>query len=174
MELYLLRHGVAADLGEGGVVRDEDRPLTDEGRAKMKQEAKGMQKLDLTFDAIFTSPLLRTRQTAEIVAEVLGLKDRIVVTDALAPGQSYSHGANKHAKIFIEVGAHDCSRALLVGHQPDMSEYASILLHGQRGVNIEFKKGALCAIEVVSMPPRAPGALLWLLTPRQLKLIAES
>ena len=174
MEFYLLRHGIAADLGEGGVVRDEDRPLTDEGRAKMKQEAKGMRKLDLTFDLTFTSPLLRTRQTADIVAEVLDLEDRIIITEALAPGQSFTHGANKHAKIFIEVGAHDCSRALLVGHQPDMSEFASILVHGQRGVNIEFKKGALCAIEVGSLPPRAPGALLWLLTPRQLKLIAES
>lgn len=174
MELYLLRHGSAADLGESGIVRDADRPLTDEGRAKMKQEAKGMQKLGLAFDCIFTSPLLRTRQTAEIVAEVLGLKDRVIVTEALAPGQSFAHGVNKRAEIFIEVGTHECSRALLVGHQPDMSEFASILLHGQRGVNIEFKKGALCAIEVTSLPPPAPGALLWLLTPRQLKLIAES
>jgi phosphohistidine phosphatase len=174
MELYLLRHGIAADLGEGGVTRDADRPLTDEGRAKMKQEAKGMKKLGLAFDLIFTSPLVRTRQTAEIVAEVLSLEDRIVITEALAPGRSFMHASYKHAEIFLEIGAHECSRALLVGHQPDMSEYASILLHGQRGVNVEFKKGALCAIEVSSLPPRTPGALLWLLTPRQLKLIAES
>ncbi len=58
MKLYLLRHGIAADLGVGGLVRDEDRPLTDEGRAKMKQEAQGMRKLELSFDLILTGPLL--------------------------------------------------------------------------------------------------------------------
>ena len=155
-------------------MRDADRPLTDEGRVKMKQEAKGMRKLGLAFDLIFTSPLLRARQTAEIVAEAFGLEDKLIITNALAAGRSLTRGANKHIEIFVEVGAHDCSRALLVGHQPDLSELTSVLLSGNRDLSIEFKKGGLCGVEVSSMPPRAPGVLLWLLTPRQLKLMAES
>jgi len=45
--LYLMRHGIAADLGEGGIINDEDRPLTPEGRARMKQAAAGIKELDL-------------------------------------------------------------------------------------------------------------------------------
>jgi len=174
MEIYLLRHGIAADLGEDGVTRDADRPLTDEGQEKMEREAKGMLKLGLKFDLIFTSPLLRAQQTAEAVAQVFDLKDQIITAEALAPGRSFVRGVNKKAPIFLEIGAHQFERALLVGHQPDMGELASVLLTGGRDLNIEFKKGALCAIEVASLPPHAPGVLFWLLTPRQLKLIAKS
>jgi len=174
MEIYLLRHGIAADLGEDGVMSDADRPLTKKGCEKMKQEAEGMRKLGLEFDLIFTSPLLRTRQTAEAVADVLGLTDKITIIDALAPGRSFARGVSKKAEVFIEIGAHGFERALLVGHQPDMSELTSVLLTGHRDLNVEFKKGALCAIEVAGLPPRAPGALLWLLTPGQLKRIAKS
>ena len=70
IEIYVMRHGIAADLGEGGVLKDADRPLTLEGRAKLKQAALGLRELGLKFNVIFTSPLLRARQTAEVVAEV--------------------------------------------------------------------------------------------------------
>jgi phosphohistidine phosphatase len=174
MEIYILRHGIAADLGEGGVTRDADRPLTEEGCEKMQREAKGMRELGLKFDLIFTSPLLRTQQTAEAVAEVLNLKDKVIAIDALAPGRAFVRGVNKKSPIFVELGAHQFERALLVGHQPDMTEIASALLTGDRHLNVEFKKGALCAIEISGIPPLGPGLLRWLLTPRQLKLIARS
>jgi phosphohistidine phosphatase len=173
MEIYLLRHGIAADLGEGGVMSDAARPLTDKGRVKMKQGAEGMRKLGLTLDLIFTSPLLRAQQTAEVVAEALGLEDKLMAIESLAPGRGFVRGVNKKSPIFLELGAHQFAQALLVGHQPDMSELASVLLTGQRDLNIEFKKGALCAIEIASLPPNAPGALLWLLAPGQLRAVAK-
>ncbi len=174
MKLYLLRHGIAADLGTGGVVRDEDRPLTDEGRAKMRQEARGMRNLELSLDLILTSPLLRARQTAEVVAEVLELESKLILADALAPGCGFVSGVGKHAEIYQELSAHQFESALLVGHMPDLAELASALLSGNRQLAIEFKKGALCAIEVASIPPHAPGTLCWLLAPRQLRLIGRS
>src|SRR5262245_32744129 len=83
MELYFLRHGVAADVGpEGG--GDAGRPLTVEGIAKIKEEARGLRRLGVRPDIVLTSPLVRARQTAEIVRHALGLDSRVV--DALAPG----------------------------------------------------------------------------------------
>uniref|UniRef100_A0ACD5GP52 Phosphohistidine phosphatase SixA n=1 Tax=Desertifilum tharense IPPAS B-1220 TaxID=1781255 RepID=A0ACD5GP52_9CYAN len=65
MELYLIRHGIAAD--REAYERDRDRPLTEEGRKKTQKVAKRLRSLDLNFDLILTSPLIRARQTAEIL-----------------------------------------------------------------------------------------------------------
>lgn len=168
-----MRHGIAADLGDGGVLKDADRPLTLEGRARMKQAATGIQELDLKFNVILTSPLLRSRQTAEVVAEVLDLQHKVKTLESLAPGRWHIEGAGKHAEIFLELGAYQFDRALLVGHMPDLSELASFLLTGNRNLNIEFKKGSICAIELASLPPRGPGLLRWLMAPKHLRLLGK-
>jgi phosphohistidine phosphatase len=173
IQLYLMRHGIAADLGEGGVIKDADRPLTMEGRAKMKQAAAGLREHGLKFNVILASPLLRARQTAEAVAEVLDLQHRVKIIESLAPGRAFAAGEGGHAEIFLELGAYQFDRALLVGHQPDLSELASYLLTGNRNLNIEFKKGSLCSIEVASLPPRGPALLRWMMTPRQLRMIGR-
>jgi phosphohistidine phosphatase len=171
IEIYIMRHGIAADLGENGVLNDADRPLTLEGRAKLKQAAQGLRELGLKFNVIFTSPLLRARQTAEVVAEVLDLQHKVKMLDSLAPGRQFAQGEGGHAEIFLELGAYQFDRALLVGHMPDLSELASYLLTGNRNLHVEFKKGSVCAIEVSSLPPRGPGLLRWLATPKQLRLM---
>jgi phosphohistidine phosphatase len=173
IQLFLMRHGIAADLGEGGVLKDEDRPLTQEGRARMLQAAAGLRELGLKFNVILTSPLLRCRQTAEAVAEVLDLQHKVKVINALAPGRAFIEGEGKHAEIFLEIGAYQFDKALLVGHMPDLAELASFLLSGNRNLNIEFRKGSVCAIEVSSLPPRGPGLLRWLLTPKQMRLLGK-
>jgi phosphohistidine phosphatase len=168
-----MRHGIAADLGEGGVLKDADRPLTLEGRARMKQAATGVRELDLKFNVILSSPLLRARQTAEVVAEVLDLQHKVKILNSLAPGCAFIEGEGKHAEIFLELGAYQFDRALLVGHMPDLSELASFLLTGNRNLNIEFKKGSICAIEVASLPPRGPGLLRWLMAPKHLRMLGK-
>jgi len=173
MLVYLLRHGIAADLG-GSVRRDEDRPLTDEGRVKMKLQAKGMRRLELKFDYIFTSPYLRTRQTAEVVAAEFGMEKKLVEVASLAAGRAFAHRWGNNADALVEVGAYSCESALLVGHWPDVAELASVLLTGERNAAIDFKKGALAAVEVAGLPPRSPGVLRWLLAPKQLQLIGKS
>ena len=97
-----MRHGIAADLGEGGVLKDADRPLTLEGRAKLKLAAQGLRELGVKFNVIFTSPLLRARQTAEVVAEILDLPHKVKILDSLAPGRQCS--ARKRA------GVRQCAR----------------------------------------------------------------
>ncbi|MFN7946367.1 MAG: histidine phosphatase family protein [Blastocatellia bacterium] len=175
MELCLLRHGIAADLYEDGVMRDADRPLTKEGWELMREEARGMRRLGLKFDYIFTSPYRRTLETAQAVTKELEFADeRVISLDSLASGRPFEHALNRKAEVFVNMGAYTFERALVVGHMPDVSEMVSVLLAGGGGVNVEFKKGALCAIKISELPPRAPGVLLWALTPKQLRLIAKS
>ncbi len=175
MELCILRHGIAADLNESGVMRDAERPLTKEGWELMREEARGMRKLGLKFDYIFTSPYRRTRETAQAVAAECDFADKHIISlDGLAAGRPFARGLNRKADVFVELGAYDFERALVVGHLPDVSEMVSVLLAGGGGVQVEFKKGAMCALEISALPPRAPGVLLWALTPKQLRLIARS
>jgi len=61
-------------------------------------------------------------------------------------------------------------RLALVGHEPDLGELAARLL-GARGT-VQFKKGAVCAIDVDGATPGGPGTLRWLLTPRALRALA--
>src|SRR5689334_2900287 len=83
MELYFLRHGIAADTGpeDSG---DAGRPLTEEGIDKLKEAARGLRRLGVRPDVLLSSPLVRARQTAEIVRKAFGIESRLV--DALAPG----------------------------------------------------------------------------------------
>lgn len=173
LHLYLLRHGIAVEyLGPSG--RDADRPLTPEGIEKMREEARGMLRLGIEFDFIFTSPYLRTRQTSDAVAEVMGLPaDRIIVVDALGAGRPFASTPYLKSPAFIDIGAFDFSRALIVGHMPDLSEMTSLLVTGALNSRFEFSKGALAHIEVADLPPRAPGVFRWLLTPRQLCNLAS-
>lgn len=172
MHLYLLRHGVAADLSLG-IKRDADRPLTKEGWKKMRDEARGMRKLGIEFDLIFTSPYLRTRQTAMAVAEIYEFDaDSIVSIESLAAGRPFAHPPYRNPEVFTDIGAYDFQRALIVGHMPDMSEMTSLLLTGDLNSHFEFKKGSLCLIELDGLPPRHPGVLRWMLTPKQLMALA--
>src|SRR6476661_1738505 len=84
LELYLIRHGIAAERGEE-YPDDSKRPLTSGGITRLRKEAKALEALGVAFDHIITSPLVRTRQTADVFAETLKSKPSVSVSDALAP-----------------------------------------------------------------------------------------
>src|SRR3990170_3384504 len=86
-ELYLVRHAIAAVRGEEWP-DDDKRPLTARGVARFKEEVEGLGKLDVTVDEVFTSPLVRAKQTAELLAAGLPGKPSVKVLDALAPGHA--------------------------------------------------------------------------------------
>ena len=173
IELYLMRHGIAVEIEEPGVASDAERELSAAGRIRLQQEAVGIRELGLKPDLILSSPLRRCRQTADIVASRLGMQDRTQILGALAPGRAFLDGVDSRADIFIELGAWQFERALLVGHQPDLAEIASYLLAGTRHLNLDFRKGSICAIEIASIPPRGPGLLRWMMAPRQLRMLAR-
>ncbi|MBI3770249.1 MAG: histidine phosphatase family protein [Deltaproteobacteria bacterium] len=166
--LLLLRHAIAEDPISDRP--DEERRLTGEGKRKLREVVAGMRALELPLNVILTSPLHRTRETAAIVAGAYGLEDdRVIDTPALAPG-----GAA--AELFGALAEHVRSESvLLVGHQPDLGELASILLVGTPGlVPLPFKKAGLAAIIVGSLPPRSAGTLEFFLTPGQLRRIGRA
>ena len=163
-ELYLIRHGVAAERGDS-YPDDTKRPLTNEGVQKLRKEAKALVALDIVFDVILTSPLLRTRQTAEIVAAAFRNAPPIVNMPSLAPG-------SPHTAIVEELSKqHRRHRIALVGHEPGIGELAGRLSGVRRP--LEFKKGAICRIDVAALPPTGPGQLRWFLTPRILRKIGK-
>src|SRR5437870_3538330 len=84
IELYLIRHGLAAERGKDWP-DDSKRPLTPEGIARLRKEARGLNAVGVTFDQIVTSPLIRARQTADVFSEELKSRPPIVTADALAP-----------------------------------------------------------------------------------------
>ncbi len=163
LELYLIRHGIAAERGEE-YPDDSKRPLTSEGIARLRKEAKGLDALDVTFDLILSSPLVRARQTAEILAEATKTKAPISTSDALTP-------AGGPAAVMHELARHmRKERIALVGHEPNLGELAAQLI-GSR-VPIPFKKGAICRIDFAVFPPKGKGSLVWFLPPRVLRKLA--
>ena len=86
-ELYLIRHAIAEERGDSWP-DDAKRPLTDDGTAKMRKAARGLARIGVRFDVILTSPFVRTRQTAEIVATAFDERPPIVAIESLAPGGS--------------------------------------------------------------------------------------
>jgi len=87
-ELYLIRHGLAAERGDAWP-DDAKRPLTERGMSRLRKGARGLARLGVSLDVVLTSPLVRTRQTAEIVAGAFDPHPPLVNVDGLAPGGSY-------------------------------------------------------------------------------------
>jgi len=161
-ELYLIRHGLAEERGDAWP-DDAKRPLTAEGMTRLRKAARGMAQLGLSFDVILTSPLVRTRQTAEIVAGGLEPHPSIVNVDSLAPDGNYASivtDLEKHARK---------TRIALVGHEPGIGELAARLLGSRHA--IEFKKGAIARVDIEEIPPAGPGDLRWLMTPKILRAL---
>ena len=160
LELYLIRHGVAAERGDE-YPDDSKRPLTSGGISRLRKEAKALDALGLGFDHIITSPLVRTRQTAEVFAETLKSKPSVSNSDSLAP-------AGTPAAVIQEIGKHTRkTRIALVGHEPNIGELAARLI-GAR-VALEFKKGAICRIDFDTFPPKGNGQLRWFASPKMLR-----
>src|SRR6266850_6008454 len=166
MNLYLMRHGIALTRDDPSVAHDAERPLTGKGTKRMRKAARGLRELAIPFDSILTSPLSRARQTADIVASALGMEARLEEISGLAPESTVEH------LMFGLTRYQDRAHVLLVGHEPLLSDAAAYLLGGKKPANvtIDFKKGALCRIEIDSLPATSPGKLHWLLTAKQLRL----
>ena len=167
MNLYLLRHGIAGELGHGGIKHDADRPLTAEGRARIRGIAQAMQTLNLSFDLILASPYLRARQTAEIVAEQFQKPRAFQLSELLTP-----EGNSK--KLLTDLNQHRpaSENVLLVGHEPGLSRLISTLVFGDGTASVLMKKGGLCKLSTNSFRTGRCATLEWLLTPRQLLQIA--
>jgi phosphohistidine phosphatase len=164
MNILLIRHGKAEDRSilSLSAKKDAARALTETGRRDMRKAAKGLRKFSPDIDLLASSPLIRARETAEVVARVFGVKD-IVEQSLLAPGES---GAALCEWLREQPPA---ATVALVGHEPDLSRLAGLLIAGRAESLIGLKKGACALIEFDDRPVAGRGRLAWLLQPGQLR-----
>lgn len=158
MKLYVLRHGEAAEHGDPRY-RESERPLTPKGVQRTKQLAHMLREKEVSFDRIFSSPLTRTRQTAEIVARRMEMD--FECTDALTPS-----GSMKSLIEQIDMLRPMPGSVLLVGHEPYLSGLISLLCIGGPDLPIRLKKGTLVRLEAERLTCGRCATLEWILTPR--------
>jgi phosphohistidine phosphatase len=167
MNIYILRHGIAVEPDEWDSKSDAARPLVPKGEQRLRAAAGAMEKLGLSFDIIISSPYLRARQTAEIVAKHFKLQKRLMFSDDLIPG------GNPQALIRQLNSLKPApENILIVGHEPFLSRLIALLASGGTGATIDLKKGSLCKLETEELEYGHCATLAWLLTPRQMELMA--
>jgi phosphohistidine phosphatase len=168
MNLLVIRHAIAEDKDEWAVTGEPDgkRPLTEDGRKKMKRGAKGLRKMVANIDLLATSPLTRAVQTAEIVAREFE-EIAVVVTDSLDPARPHDAFMDWFRSL------DEVSTVAVVGHDPHLSSLVSWLMTGRDGGIIELKKGAACMLEVDRTGAPGNARLIWALTPDQLRALRD-
>ncbi len=163
MLVLLVRHAKAEarSLLRPGAKMDARRPLTDAGRKRMRKAAKALHRLVPGVDVIASSPLIRARETAEILARRYDDLDVIELTP-LSPG-----GSERELLDWLREQRADAT-VVLVGHEPDLGLLASWLLTGKKSASTPLRKGAGCLIRFAEAPAAGGGALEWMLTPKLL------
>jgi len=163
-QLFLIRHGIAEERGDAWP-DDNKRPLSEDGIERFQRSARGLARLDVWIDVVLTSPLVRARQTADIVASAFDPRPSIITIESLAPGGSY-------ASLLTDLEKHGRkTRIALVGHEPGIGELGARLIGSRH--SFEFKKGAVCRIDLDEIPPVSPGDLRWFLTPKVMASIKK-
>ena len=161
MEIYLIRHGIAV---RGADVKDEERSLTDFGREKTQLVAQRLYQLGLRFDLILTSPLVRSRQTAEIL-QASGLGSHLEESTYLAPGGDFYTWLG-----WLERISPADTHLALVGHQPDLGKWAEIFLWGEARTAIVLKKAGIIGLTLPEVGSPVGRSQLFLLTSPKLLL----
>ncbi len=165
MEIYLIRHGIAVPREAPEAIDDAGRHLTPEGIRKVRRGAKALRRLKIVIDEVWSSPLLRARQTADLIAAEFGITSRVREIDALRPGAAFP-------ALVDELRMHADSAGLaLVGHEPFLSEFTSMVTTGTKSMAIDFRKGGVACIEISDYADPIRGRLCWLIPPRLLRRI---
>lgn len=168
MQLLVIRHAIAEERDDFARTGKDDRlrPLTDEGRKKMKQAARGLRGLVPDIPLLATSPLTRAAQTGAILDSVYGgLKE--VEIEELAPDAS-------PVEFLSWLRKQKAERVAVVGHEPSLSLMVSWLLTGTEHRLLAFRKGGACLLDFPGKVGAGTAILLWALTPSQLRQLAES
>jgi phosphohistidine phosphatase len=154
MELLVIRHGIAEDRETFAATGKDDRlrPLTAEGRRKLRQAVRGVHAAVRGVELVASSPLVRAVQTARIVARAYELP--IVEIGELEPDQG--------PEGFTEwLGQRSESVVAAVGHEPMLSLMVSFLLTGRSGSFLELKKGGACFVTFPGAVEPGGGVLHW-------------
>jgi phosphohistidine phosphatase len=159
MIVYFLRHANAGTKRANPVL-DAKRPLDKEGIEQCRYVGQLLNALDTHVDLIISSPLKRATQTASLVGNEIDYDQRIERAPALLPASDYE----RFRQLLLQI--RDLEAVMVVGHNPNFSQFLSLLVSG--GLNqrvVEMKKGSIARVE---MGPKR-SVLNWLVTPRLLK-----
>jgi len=160
MLLYIIRHAPAGSPDDPAWPDDRQRPLSEEGRQRFAKLVRWLAARDFAPELIVTSPLVRCRQTAELVAAGIAGRPEVVPRDELAPGSDLKgllKWTARHKRRPDQVA--------WVGHAPDVGRLTAALI-GQGGAAIDFSKGAVAALRFDDGPAAGQGELRWLVTPK--------
>jgi phosphohistidine phosphatase len=157
LHLYIIRHADAVPHGDPNYA-DDDRPLTDLGKRQAESLGKALAERGVKFDIILCSPLPRAQATVEgLLAGTPEPIPPVVYMAELAPGA-------KPRKLDREVTKHGGEAVALVGHQPDLGEYAARLI-GSKKANLPMAKAGVACVACEDRPGKGCGSLTWLVTP---------
>ena len=164
--LYLIRHGIAEE--PEGYEDDRQRPLSDEGHKKTKLVAKRLHELGLRFDLLQTSPLVRAQQTADIFANVFD-DCPVQRSEQLAPEGSFEAWI-RWVSEWMEQHPQPVKASLgIIGHEPDLSTWAEILIWGEsKGVLVLKKAGIIGLVLPKNQPWQGNGVLFLSIPPKLL------
>ncbi len=164
MNLYIIRHAIAVDEYED----DSQRPLTDKGKKKMRQIAKGLRALGVDFDLVLSSPYLRAKETAEILADVFKVKADVVFSDNLVPS------GDPDLLISEMNEKYNAHSVALIGHEPQLTALVGLLVSENAIVDMSLKKGGVCRLSADDLHHTRKATLEWLITPGILVEIGEN
>ncbi len=169
MRALLVRHAIAENPAAWGAKgrSDLERPLTDEGRKRMRRIAATLARLEPELELILTSPALRAAETAAILAAHLPGDARVVEAPALAPD-----GRTAAALTLLRAqSAHPV--VALVGHEPNLSLLAGAMLAGSERSLVVMKKGSAALFEFPGRVTAGGARLLWHLPPALLRRLGD-
>jgi phosphohistidine phosphatase len=165
MKVLIIRHAPAEARETFALSGQSDdlRPLTNQGKAKMRQNVNGLKTIVPTIHRIAESPLIRAQQTAGLIAATY--PDAIRETlSALIPA-----GSLVDVLAYLQKQAHTLQTIALVGHEPNLGELATWLLSGEEDTWMPLKKGAACLLEFPDHVEAGEAELCWMLRPKQLR-----
>lgn len=162
IRIYLVRHGIAIE-PEGGIA-DESRWLTSKGRRRFKRLARAFARLGEPLEHLFSSPLVRAVQTAEILAGTT-LHHDVTILEELRP-----EGGVGRLLAEIARRVKDEEAVALVGHDPQMSALVSALGEVPKDRQVDFRKGSIVRIDVGALPSARPSQPRWWLKPKSREL----
>ena len=164
MELLIVRHAIACERNPRRWPDDAARPLSPRGALRARRAAAGLRKLSVRPGRVLASPLVRTRQTAEILAQYAGWP-RAIPCPPLVPGGSPQ-------ELLALLARTRGRRVAVIGHQPDLGRLIALCLPGSAGsAAFELRKMAIASIAFTGTPRAGQGELRWLVPPKLLRAV---
>ena len=174
MNLLVIRHAIAEDRKVFAATgrSDDQRPLTEAGRSKMRRAAQGLRAICPRVAVLASSPLVRARETADIVAPAFRVT-RVEIVEALRPDRPFEELLGWLRRRVVPNGTADDATVAVVGHEPHLSGLVTWLMTSGTESRIELKKGGACLLRFDRAPTAGDATLRWVLTPSQLRGLAD-